>query len=238
MVTVTSGGRSRLVLAVAVAVGSLVLPVAVHAATRHAAMPVVLALVAPLPGPALEVPAAPDVLEAPETPAVEIAHAAEIAQWEEAVPIAAPAIVAPAMVAPPVAAPAIASSATIQLQRAQVAAPATQAQDAAAPVEAVTAFYTAIAQRRLDGALQTWSPRMRATYPPGIYLYDRFAGTGQMTVRSAVVTSMDPAAGRATVAVELAESSSVPAFNRAWSGTWFLVRVGNAWLLDAPSFRA
>ena len=65
-----------------------------------------------------------------------------------------------------------------------------------------------------------------------------FAGTRQMTVRSATQTSLDPAAGRATVAVELAESSSTPAFNRAWSGTWFLVRVGNAWLLDAPSFRA
>jgi hypothetical protein len=113
----------------------------------------------------------------------------------------------------------------------------TATQQPAEPVQAVTGFYAAVGQRRLDQALQFWSARMRAAYPPPVFLYDRFAGTRQMAVRRVAVVSLDPVAGRAAVAVDLVEVSTVPAFNRAWQGTWFLVRTPAGWLLDAPSFR-
>ena len=108
----------------------------------------------------------------------------------------------------------------------------------ASPTQTVFGFYQAVARQQFDLAAQHWSPRMRATYPPPVYLVDRFARTRQITVRRADVLFLDEAAGRAPVAVEVAETSSFPAFNRTWHGSWRLVRTPGGWLLDQPNFGA
>jgi hypothetical protein len=217
------GGARRSQIGAVLAVGTLGLALAlpVGATSQPAVVPI--AYVASTEGAAPEEAAA--ISAAPVEAAEVFAEAAPVVEVAQA-PAAAVAPAAPAAVAP---APPPA------------AAPAPQAQparQASSPAQAVLGFYGAISQRQLDAALQYWSPRMRANYPPNVYLYDRFRGTSSITVRRADVVSMDAASGRATVNVDLLEVSSTPAFNRAWQGTWYLVLGSNGmWLLDAPSFR-
>ncbi len=245
--------RQRLALGATVIVGALGAQGMAHASVHSpVAPPLAPRMLAAAPEPDVaehvsvrdeQIPVAPAAppTALTDTPAVEpmpvdsaIATASEaaVAPVAAAQPRTAPLAAAPGGVA---SGPVAALQAPVRVSPAP--APAAVAQDSAAPVQAVTGFYAAIAQRQPDQALQFWSSRMRGAYPPGVYLYDRFSGTRQMVVRSVRMTSMDAAAGRATVEVELAESSSVPAFNRTWHGTWHLVRSTAGWLLDAPSFR-
>jgi hypothetical protein len=76
---------------------------------------------------------------------------------------------------------------------------------------------------------------MQASYPPGQNINGRFAGVQSITPQRLDVVSLDQAAGRATVAVELVEVTGSPAARRRWVGTWQLVRGQSGWLLDNPS---
>jgi hypothetical protein len=219
---------------------SLALPVA--ALTPEAAAPLV-----PVPDAPVISIVEPAAVSAPATGRIGAAHAAQpvlVEREEQPVEPAATneAVAAVVVVAEAQPLPAAHAVPVVPMTRSAAVpgsvAPAPAAQNASSPAQAVTAFYASIAQRQLDAALQHWSPRMRANYPPAVYLYDRFSGTRQMIVQRADVVSMNASTGQAVVAVDLVETSSMPAFNRAWRGTWHLVRTpGGVWQLDAPSFR-
>lgn len=131
-----------------------------------------------------------------------------------------------------------ASAVALATPAAPASAVALVAIDRTSPTQAVFSFYQVVVQHRFDLAAQLWTPRMRAMYPPSVFIFDRFDRTRQITVRRATLLSLNEPAGRATVAVDLAEVSSFPAFNRTWSGTWQLVRTPSGWLLDQPNFGA
>jgi hypothetical protein len=105
------------------------------------------------------------------------------------------------------------------------------------PADTVASFYGLISQHEFDLATRLWSARMQAAYPPGQNIYGRFAQTQRISIRRADVVALDQAAGRATVAVDVAEVIGSPPTTRRWVGTWHLVRVGSGWLLDQPSLQ-
>ena len=127
---------------------------------------------------------------------------------------------APAATAPPVAiAPPVAT-----------AAPAVVI-SAGDPAATVVSFYRLVTARRYGDAAALWSARMQANYPPASNIDQRFADTVSISADSAVVTSRG--LNEATVSVYLTEVTS--AGTRHFSGTWYLIRSGNSWLMDAPS---
>jgi hypothetical protein len=86
-----------------------------------------------------------------------------------------------------------------------------------------------------DRAVTFWTQRMRSEYPPDRFLYNRFADTDSIRVRSARTTSLNQAAGTATVAVDIIEVYN--GNTRRWVGTWDLVRSSSGvWLLDDSHF--
>lgn len=103
----------------------------------------------------------------------------------------------------------------------------------AAPASSVTTFYQLVAQHSYDRAAELWSAQMRSRYPPATNINGRFSGTTAIDVRRADIVSVDENGGTATVAVDLIEATS--SGTRRWTGTWQLVRVGSAWLLDQPN---
>jgi hypothetical protein len=101
----------------------------------------------------------------------------------------------------------------------------------ATPEAAVADFYHLIEQHQFDAAVQLWSPRMQATYPPGVNVDQRFAGTTSLNLlRDQVVQSGGAAA---VVSIDLVEVRSGQTYR--WTGNWYLVRPSATWLLDQPS---
>ncbi|HEV2123102.1 MAG TPA: hypothetical protein VGW38_10055, partial [Chloroflexota bacterium] len=107
-----------------------------------------------------------------------------------------------------------------------------------APAGAVLAFYGALERGDLDTAAALWSPRMKAQYPPAQFVYERFRLTHEVAVRRAEVISVDQAAGRAVVAVDLIEISGDPPATYHWVGTWEMTLGPAGWLLDQPNLAA
>jgi len=107
---------------------------------------------------------------------------------------------------------------------------------ATAPDAAVAEFYRRVARRDFAGAATLWSSRMQANYPPAQFIDGRFADTAALQLSGNTTTSEDPVTGRATVAVDLLETTS--GGSRRWAGTWQLVRGNDGWLLDRPSLAA
>jgi serine/threonine-protein kinase len=131
-----------------------------------------------------------------------------------------------AAVAPP--------SAMVSAPSPTIAPPATKPAARGGPADAVSRFYSAITAHDLDGALSLWDARMRSTYPPATYLYQRFATTSLIGVSSAsVIAETDTTA---TVAVEITEIAA--GVRQQWTGYWVLVRGPSGWLLDQPALRA
>ena len=97
-------------------------------------------------------------------------------------------------------------------------------------------FYRLINEHDFEGATQLWTPRMQAAYPPGENIWRRFGQTSRISVQRADVVALDAASGRATVSVDLIEAVGSGGATRRLVGSWHLVRVGGAWLLDQPSF--
>jgi hypothetical protein len=104
---------------------------------------------------------------------------------------------------------------------------------AGSPDAAVSRFYQLVAQHQFDAAVQLWTARMQAAYPPGENVYQRFADTTSMTVVSDQVTA--PADSSALVSVTVVEVRSGQ--TTRWVGTWFVVRGSSGWLLDQPALR-
>ena len=104
------------------------------------------------------------------------------------------------------------------------------------PSSAVERFYGFVAQRDYGSAAELWSPRMRATFPPGENINERFSQTQSLVVQRADLISEDPHTGSAAVAVDVVEVRQDGA--KQWVGTWYLVRGANGWLLDQPQLTA
>ena len=71
---------------------------------------------------------------------------------------------------------------------------------------------------------------MRQQYPPGEYLYGRFAQAQGITLDHVAVLSQS--GDRATVAIDLVERTGSQRQVRRWLGTWEVVRTPGGWLLD------
>jgi hypothetical protein len=119
----------------------------------------------------------------------------------------------------------------------ELAEPLAAQSSSSGPADAVASFYGLISQHEFDLATRLWSARMQAAYPPGQNIYGRFAQTQRISVQRADVVTLDQAAGRATVAVDVAEVIGSPPTTRRWVGSWHLVRIGTGWLLDQPSLQ-
>ena len=102
------------------------------------------------------------------------------------------------------------------------------------PGAAVATFYALVANHQFDSALELWSPRMRATFPPEANLNQRFSQTQAIRLQRAEVVSQDQR--QATVAVDLVESDQ-QAGARRFVGNWYLVRGPSGWMLDQPELR-
>lgn len=120
----------------------------------------------------------------------------------------------------PTAAPAIAAPAT-------VAVVPVAASD---PAATIVSFYRLITARQYADAAELWSARMRASYPPPSNIDARFADTRSIVADRAVVTSQGLT--QATVSADITEVTT--SGTRHWAGTWYLIRNGSAWLMDAP----
>jgi len=105
-----------------------------------------------------------------------------------------------------------------------------------APDAAVADFYARVARRDFRSAAALWTSRMQANYPPAQFIDGRFAGTSSLQLLGNQTTSVDVVSGRATVAIDLLETTS--SGTQRWVGTWQLVRGNDGWLLDRPSLAA
>lgn len=114
-----------------------------------------------------------------------------------------------------------------------IAAPATAAVvpvAASDPAATIVSFYRLITARQYADAAELWSARMRASYPPPSNIDARFADTRSIVADRAVVTSQGLT--QATVSADITEVTT--SGTRHWAGTWYLIRNGSAWLMDAP----
>jgi hypothetical protein len=103
----------------------------------------------------------------------------------------------------------------------------------ATPDAAVADFYRLVQQHQFDAAVQLWSPRMQAAYPPGVNVYQRFADTTSLSLlRDQVSPAGD---GAAVVSIDLVEVRGGQ--THRWTGNWYLVRPSTTWLLDLPALR-
>src|SRR5207249_2932816 len=55
------------------------------------------------------------------------------------------------------------------------------------PGAAVSNFYTLVSNHQFDSAVQLWSPRMRAAFPPEVNLHQRFSQTRDIRLQRADV---------------------------------------------------
>ena len=74
---------------------------------------------------------------------------------------------------------------------------------------------------------------MRREYPPDRYIDGRFDATTQIDVNRLRIERMSADRREAVVSIDITEyRSSGP--SRHWFGTWDLVLVSGAWLMDDP----
>jgi len=140
-------------------------------------------------------------------------------------------LASPAVVATKAPAPTAIPTATPVPTRVAVAVAAIGAPDAA-----VADFYARAARRDFRGAAALWSSRMQANFPPAEFIDGRFAGASSLRLLGNETTAVDAVTGRATVAIDLVETTS--SGTQRWVGTWQLVRGNEGWLLDRPSLAA
>jgi eukaryotic-like serine/threonine-protein kinase len=115
-----------------------------------------------------------------------------------------------------------------------VAAAPTPAQPAVGePDAAVAAFYRLVTDGRFDDAYALWSDRMKASFPRQGNLDDRFANTASVRFTELRVASRT--ADSATVQANFVETYDSGS-SRQFIGYWELVRVGDRWLLDWPTY--
>jgi len=105
------------------------------------------------------------------------------------------------------------------------------------PVQTVQEFYRRIDRKDFAGAQELWSSDMRRRFPPDENIWQRFAQTRSIRVEQATLTNSNSAGGQATVAVQIVETLGTGAESQVFSGTWWLVRGSDGWLLDQPSLQ-
>ena len=101
------------------------------------------------------------------------------------------------------------------------------------PAETVARFYRLVAIHDYDAAAALWSPRMRRQYPPSRYIDGRFDATTRIDMNRLRIERMSVARREAVVFIDITEYRSSGAA-RHWVGTWDLVLVNGAWLMDEP----
>lgn len=103
----------------------------------------------------------------------------------------------------------------------------------AQPDDAVAGFYGQVVGGDFDSAYALWSDRMKATYPRGENLDERFAGTSSIAFQELRV--VEQGGGSATVQANFTETYDSGS-NRQFIGYWRLVSVDGRWLLDEPNY--
>ena len=105
----------------------------------------------------------------------------------------------------------------------------------AGPVETVQAFYRHISQGEFDAASDLWTADMKRRYPPDENIRQRFSQTWSIRLEDARLTTMSQDGEQASVAVQIVEVQGAPPTPQRFSGTWWLLRGPNSWLMDRPS---
>jgi hypothetical protein len=98
----------------------------------------------------------------------------------------------------------------------------------------VRRFYSAVEDHLWATATDLWSSSMQQSYPPDVYLVDRFADTTQIDITS--IETVSRGDGQARVEVELVEYRLLDPSPRTLAGAWDLVKIDGVWLLDVPYF--
>lgn len=101
------------------------------------------------------------------------------------------------------------------------------------PDDAVIAFYRYVTDGRFDEAYALWSDRMKAEFPRRENLDERFANTAAIRFTQLSVASRGP--DTATVQANFVETYDSGS-SREFIGYWELIRVGDRWLLDWPTY--
>jgi uncharacterized lipoprotein YmbA len=103
------------------------------------------------------------------------------------------------------------------------------------PVETVQAFYRHISQGEFDAAADLWTDNMKRRYPPEENIRQRFSQTWSIRLEDARLASMSQDSEQASVAVQIVEVQGAPPTPQRVTGTWWLLRSSNIWLMDRPA---
>ena len=103
------------------------------------------------------------------------------------------------------------------------------------PVETVQAFYRHISQGEFDAAADLWTDNMKRRYPPDENIRQRFSQTWSIRLEDARLASMSQDSEQASVAVQIVEVQGAPPTPQRVTGTWWLLRGSNVWLMDRPA---
>jgi S1-C subfamily serine protease len=104
------------------------------------------------------------------------------------------------------------------------------------PVAVVRAFYAAVTARDYGAAYALLSPRLRAALPDETTWAAQFADEHRALVTAAVARPGTGAVATVVVTLDTTWTTATgSAIERRYTGTWRLVRVQGAWLLDAPA---
>jgi eukaryotic-like serine/threonine-protein kinase len=115
--------------------------------------------------------------------------------------------------------------------------PASVAGPARDPAETVARFYSLVERHDYDAAAALWSPRMRRQYPPSRYIDGRFDATTRIDINRLRIQRMSVSSRTAVVAIDITEYRSSGSARR-WVGSWDLVLINGAWLMDDPDLAA
>jgi len=105
------------------------------------------------------------------------------------------------------------------------------------PAETVARFYSLVERHDYDAAAALWSPRMRREYPPSRYIDGRFDATTRIDINRLRIQRMSVSSRTAVVSIDITEYRSSGSARR-WVGTWDLVLINGAWLMDDPHLAA
>jgi hypothetical protein len=103
------------------------------------------------------------------------------------------------------------------------------------PIETVQAFYRHIGQGEFDAAAALWTEDMKRRHPPDENIRRRFSQTWSIRLEDASLASLSADGNQASVAVQVVEVQGSPPAPQRFSGTWWLTRGANVWLMDRPS---
>ena len=104
---------------------------------------------------------------------------------------------------------------------------------AVTPDQTVATWYSYVVDGEFDAAYALWSDRMRANFPRAGNLDSRWGDTADVSILQLYVTSQT--ANNANVFIDFIETKD-DGSSRRFTGSWDLVRSGDAWLLDQPHF--